>query len=184
MPCSKSLLLIFICLSISCNDVDLIDDYVPPVLRITTPFTEITLGNSYDFEASYFNNIGELIPNSQLEWESSNSEILTINSNGNAIPLKAGEVKIRVKITTTEGEILQDEISITIQSNVVLTAPEEPVEEETEEEVEEELEFLCNSYLWYSLWKKCCRCRWKLPNRGRRIQSINTSKYRKKLYSW
>jgi hypothetical protein len=107
MPCSNSLLLIFICLSISCNDVDLIDDYVPPVLRITTPFTEITLGNSYDFEASYFNNIGELIPNSQLEWESSNSEILTINSNGNAIPLKAGEVKIRVKITTTEGEILQ-----------------------------------------------------------------------------
>lgn len=120
--------------------MDLIDDYVPPVLRITTPFTEITLGNSYDFEASYFNNIGELIPNSQLEWESSNSEILTINSNGNVIPLKAGEVKIRVKITTTEGEILQDEISITIQSNVVLTAPEEPIEEETEEEVEEELE--------------------------------------------
>ena len=86
MPCSMSLLLIFICLFISCNDVYLIDDYVSPSLRNTTPFTEITLGNSYDFEVSYFNNIGELIPNSQLEWESSNSEILTINSNSNAIP--------------------------------------------------------------------------------------------------
>ena len=80
MPCSNSLLLLLICLFVSCNDVNLIDDYVPPVLRIKTPFIEITLGNSYDFEASYFNNIGELIPNSQLEWESSNSEILTINS--------------------------------------------------------------------------------------------------------
>ena len=45
-----------------------------------------------------------------------------------------------MKITTTEGEILQDEVNITIQSNVVLTTPEKPIEEETEEEVDEELE--------------------------------------------
>ena len=43
-----------------------------------------------------------------------------------------------MKITTTEGEILQDEVNITIQSNVVLTTLEKPIEEETEEELEED----------------------------------------------
>ena len=44
-----------------------------------------------------------------------------------------------MKITTTEGEILHDEININIQSNIVLTTPEEPLEDEIEEKVEEEL---------------------------------------------
>jgi len=134
MQYHKPLSLFFICLFISCTGVDLINDYVPPVLRITTPFSEITLGDSYSFEASYFNNIGEFIPNSQFEWESSDSEILTIDSNGNATPLKVGTVQIIVRTTSSEGSVLQDEINITIQSNVVLVPPEEPIEEPTEEE--------------------------------------------------
>ncbi len=134
MPYLKPFLLFFVCLFISCTDVDLIDDYLPPVLRITTPFSEITLGDSYSFEASYFNNIGEFVPNSQLEWESSDSEILTIDSHGNATPLKIGTVQIIVKTTSSEGSVLQDEINITIQSNVVLVPPEEPIEEPSEEE--------------------------------------------------
>ena len=135
MQYHKPLSLFFICLFISCTGVDLIDDYVPPVLRITTPFSEITLGDSYSFEASYFNNIGEFIPNSQFEWESSDSEILTIDSNGNATPLKVGTVQIIVRTTSSEGSVLQDEINITIQSNVVLVTPEEPMEEPSEEEL-------------------------------------------------
>ena len=34
---------LFIISFLSCGGVDLIDDYVPPSLRITTPFTELTL---------------------------------------------------------------------------------------------------------------------------------------------
>ena len=66
----------------SCGGIDLIDDYVPPVLRITTPLTQLTLGNTFQFEASYFNNVGELITNSPIEWESANTAILKVDTNG------------------------------------------------------------------------------------------------------
>mgnify|MGYP000126394543 CR=1 FL=1 len=53
----------------------------------------------------------------------------TIDSNGNATPLKVGTVQIIVRTTSSEGSVLQDEINITIQSNVVLVTPEEPMED-------------------------------------------------------
>ena len=41
--------------------VDLIDDYVPPTLRISNAVDELPIGSSFELRASYFNNVGELI---------------------------------------------------------------------------------------------------------------------------
>ena len=120
----------------SCGGIDLIDDYVPPVLRITTPLTQLTLGNTFQFEASYFNNVGELITNSPIEWESANTAILTVDTNGIVTPNATGQVQIIAKITTENGSILQDELTLSVQSNVVLEEPEivlPPAETETPE---------------------------------------------------
>jgi len=57
---------LFIISFLSCGGVDLIDDYVPPSLRITTPFTELTLGNSYTFTARYFDNVGDAVENASI----------------------------------------------------------------------------------------------------------------------
>ena len=67
-------ILFFTRLFIGCTGIDLIDDYVTPVVRITTPVTSLTVGTSFQFEARYFNVIGELTPGFELRWESSDSE--------------------------------------------------------------------------------------------------------------
>ena len=132
---------LFIISFLSCGGVDLIDDYVPPSLRITTPFTELTLGNSYTFTARYFDNVGDAVENASIQWESSHPELLQIDAQGNATPLKVGTVQIVATLTTPDGIVLTDEINLSIQSNVVLepTPPETPVEEEMEMPVEEEM---------------------------------------------
>jgi hypothetical protein len=131
MKCLNLLFYFLICLSF--GGIDLIDDYVPPVLRITT---QLTLGNTFQFEASYFNNVGELITNSPIEWESANTAILTVDTNGIVTPNATGQVQIIAKITTEDGSILQDELTLSVQSNVVLEEPEivlPPAETETPE---------------------------------------------------
>jgi hypothetical protein len=132
LPLSVLLFLLFV----ACSGVDLIDDYVAPVLRITTPVQSITLGTQFEFQASYFDNVGDRVDNPQLEWKSSNPEILEINSEGIVLPKKAGEVQVIVTLTTSEGSVLNDEIMLTIISNVIINNPE--MEEEMEEEMEME----------------------------------------------
>jgi hypothetical protein len=41
----------------SCSGVDLIDDYVPPTLRISNAVDELPIGSSFELRASYFNNV-------------------------------------------------------------------------------------------------------------------------------
>lgn len=54
----------------SCTGVDLIDDYVPPTLRIVNAIEELPLGSSFQLNASYFNAIGDRIQEAQIQWKS------------------------------------------------------------------------------------------------------------------
>ena len=65
----------------SCNVVDLIDDYVPPTLRISNAVEELHIDPSFDLRASYFNNVGEPIEEAAIQWVSLNPKIISIESN-------------------------------------------------------------------------------------------------------
>lgn len=112
------------CTLLSCSGIDLIDDFVPPAIRITTPVTTLTIGSNFQFEASYFNNVGELSQGKNLRWESSNPDLLEIDSQGNAIPKQMGLVTITVKVTLEEGNEISAQIDLEIKSNIILI-PEE-----------------------------------------------------------
>ena len=96
----------FLSTPIGCTGIDLVDDYVPPVVRITTPVTSLTVGTNFQFEARYFNVIGEFTPGFELQWESSDSDLLDIDAEGNVIPKKEGTVTITVRVTSEEGKEL------------------------------------------------------------------------------
>jgi len=51
--------LVFFYFIIGCSGVDYIDDYVPPTVRIINPVQSLTVGSEFQFEARYFNVIGE-----------------------------------------------------------------------------------------------------------------------------
>ena len=122
---------VFFLLLFCCTGVDLIDDYIPPIVRITTTSTSIPIGKTFTFEASYFNNVGQPVEGAQIEWISSNPTLLDVASNGLSNPLKTGNAIIIAQILTEDGMVLKDSLSITIYSNVVFKEEEEEEEEET-----------------------------------------------------
>ena len=131
----KPTLVLFLLLFSFCTGIDLIDDYVPAVIRITSPTKTLPLGRSITFEATYFNNVGMPILDAPIIWISSDPEILSVNAQGQGNPLKEGSVSITAQIVTEEGTTLSDKLTIAITSNVIL---EEMVEEPQVEEPQEE----------------------------------------------
>lgn len=131
----KPTLVLFLLLFSYCTGIDLIDDYVPAVIRITSPIKTLPLGRSITFEATYFNNVGMPILDAPIIWISSDPEILSVNAQGQGNPLKEGSVSITAQIVTEEGTTLSDKLTIAITSNVIL---EEMVEEPQVEEPQEE----------------------------------------------
>jgi hypothetical protein len=124
IPLLFALLLVFY----FCSGIDLIDDYIPPDVRITTPLSSMTIGTSVHLKASYFNNVGDHIQDASIKWISSNSEIITIDPDGIATPHKEGVVELIAQITTEDNELIQDIIRVTVISNVKLVT--DPVENE------------------------------------------------------
>ena len=107
----------------SCIGEDVNDDFVEPVLRITNPVTSFSSGNNYVFEVKYFDNLGDPVENVDLIWESSDTDVLTINNKGEAIAKSPGEVTVTIKVNTEEGLIILNEYNITITNNVVTDPP-------------------------------------------------------------
>jgi len=124
IPTSIALAFLF---AFSCIGEDIIDDFVEPVLRITNPVTSFSSGANYVFEVKYFDNVGDPVENVDLIWESSDTDVLTINNKGEAIAKSPGNVTITVKVNTEEGLTVLNEYNITITNNVVTDPP--PVEE-------------------------------------------------------
>ncbi len=135
LPIKPTAVLSLLLLLSFCTGVDLIDDYVPPVIRITSSTTSIPVGKAITFEASYFNNVGMQIDEASIVWSSANPEILTVDAQGQGNPLKEGQVTIIAQIKTEEGTTLTDTITLVVTPNVILEEKEEdPPAEEPQEQ--------------------------------------------------
>ena len=79
---------------ISCIGTDILEvEMVEPELRITTPFSSIKVGEEVQFEAVYFNDLGN-IEEADILWSSSDNNIITIDNQGLAMALNPGNVLI------------------------------------------------------------------------------------------
>ncbi|WP_010135277.1 Ig-like domain-containing protein [Ochrovirga pacifica] len=84
----------------SCIQEDLVNDYVEPEFRIDTenPIPErIGLDNTYQFTASFFNDVGQQT-NVPITWTSSNTGVITINSQGLATAVGTGQSVITASV--------------------------------------------------------------------------------------
>ncbi len=89
MKTSIPILLFAILLFQSCIGDDVIMDEVDPVIRITNPIDSIGLNSTYQFEFMYLNNVGQeetVTPT----WNSSDTDVVTIDQNGLLQPLAIG----------------------------------------------------------------------------------------------
>ena len=104
----------------SCIGEDIIDDSVDETIRIDNPVVNLEIGSTYQFEATYFNNVGQ-IEEAPIIWSSSDESIIEITQNGLATGITEGMI-------TVSAAVIQDEVNV-ISTNE-LTVVEESIEDE------------------------------------------------------
>lgn len=110
--------LVFFLLS-SCIKDDIVFDTVDPVLRITSSVDSIALNTTFQLDFNYLNNVGQQETVNAI-WSSANPAIISVNNNGLATGLQVGTTILSVSYEN-EGTTLQDDITITVGDNTVIT---------------------------------------------------------------
>lgn len=103
---------------ISCIGDDFLDDRVDERISVNNPIGEIQVNDSYQLEATFFNNIGQ--PETiNLNWSSSDTSIATVSPQGLLNAIAVGEVVIRISATLLDGTIVEESQPITVIAEVV-----------------------------------------------------------------
>jgi len=96
-----------------CIGTDIVDEIIVPVnLSISRTTDSIQLGNSFRFEADYFNEFGQIEP-AEIKWFSSDPSIISINSAGEGEGLAIGSSYLRAEYLS-----LVDSVKVVVGINV------------------------------------------------------------------
>ena len=115
----------------SCIGDDFIDDRIDPVLRIDNTIDSLQVGTDYQFEFTYFNNVGQT-SDAEVVWESSDPNIISITSMGLASAIQEGDVELIATVIGTEDQTSQsfmvsagaattETVSSTVRNGVIQT---------------------------------------------------------------
>lgn len=91
----KQILAILLAGLSGCIGTDIIDDEMEEKIIIENPIMELKVGETHQFSAKYFNNIGQQEP-ATFVWTSSDESIVSIDNSGLATAVTAGKVNINV----------------------------------------------------------------------------------------
>lgn len=80
----------------SCIGNDYIDDFVEPVIRIENTPSSIKVGESYQLEYDFFNNVGKKENGAQFILSSSDETIITVQNSGLLQAVSKGNSTIRI----------------------------------------------------------------------------------------
>lgn len=111
-------MLMVVLLFASCIQDDIIDDRVDEQIRFDNPITEIQLGDSYQLETSFFNNVG-MVETASFLYSSSNPGVAQVSSTGLLHTVALGTTTIRAQVTLTNGSTIMDSFELSIVENEV-----------------------------------------------------------------
>ena len=118
------MILIFGLLALNgCIGDDIIEDRVDPVVRISNAIDTLKNGTSYQFEATFFDQVGkeEMI---DLNWSSSDEHIISISASGVAMALQTGNALISVEGLAPSGEEVSDEVLVEVGEETIVSITE------------------------------------------------------------
>ena len=109
-----------------CIGDDVIMDSVPERLSISNGVDSIQINTTYQFEADYFNNIGQLAAR-DISWISTNETVLSIDNQGLATGNELGGVTIIASVVLEDNSTLEDELTlwVTEGETVIIDPPTE-----------------------------------------------------------
>ncbi|MFC4722954.1 Ig-like domain-containing protein [Geojedonia litorea] len=97
----------------SCIGKDFIDDEVSPEVRILNPVDQIAVSETYQFNATYFNRVGQAeITN--ISWSSSVESVATIDANGLLTGISEGQTIIKAIVLLNNNSSVEAETTVTI----------------------------------------------------------------------
>ena len=103
----------------SCVGDDFLEDFVNQSLRITSSVDTLEINTEFQFSKMYLNNIGqeEIV---DVNWSSSDTDIIEIDQNGLATAKEKGTATISVEFDSGEA-ILKDSTQVVIGETTVVT---------------------------------------------------------------
>jgi len=104
----------------SCIKEDILDDFVPPVLRINNPVDTIGADGTYQLDVSYFNSVGMLDETIPVWWSSSDESIATISDDGLITPVTSGEFTVKIEVQEDDAVWVESK-DINIGESTVVT---------------------------------------------------------------
>ena len=113
------LLALFIFFS-SCIGDDIVMDAIEERLSFSTTITSLKLGESFQLEAKYFDNIG-MEQTANISWESSNPAIISVDDKGLITALALGSASISATTEVVAGNILQADMLIDVTEDETTT---------------------------------------------------------------
>lgn len=113
-----SVFLLLSLFGIGCIGDDVILDEVAERFDISATIDSLQIENTYQFDATFFNNIGVEMERT-IDWTSSDENVLSIDATGLATGIGAGTAKVFAVVETASGEILSDETTIIVTEEEV-----------------------------------------------------------------
>jgi hypothetical protein len=102
----------------SCIGEDIINDEIAPEVRILNPIQSIAVSETHQYNARYFNNIGEE-EETTISWSVLDQSIATITPNGLITGITTGETTVNAFVTSSNGTVIEDSVVITITMDTV-----------------------------------------------------------------
>lgn len=113
----KFIFLLLLFLLNSCVGTDIIADFVEERLEIANEVQVLALGTTHTFQASFLNNIG-IAEEQDIIWSSSNTNIITIESNTGLAEAKVVGTALIVATINNESYTISDTLSIDVRSSI------------------------------------------------------------------
>ena len=107
-----------------CIGDDVIFDTVPEAIRILNPVDSLTVGDTYQFEARFTNNIGQTEVKNVL-WSSSDTEVMTVDDTGLATAVAEGKATLAAEVLLDGQMPVSDAIEVVVSKEEVINDPPE-----------------------------------------------------------
>ena len=116
----EKLLLFAVLLTLAgCIGDDIVDDFVPPAMKITNPVDTLGLGETWQFEAMFTNNIGreEALP---VIWSANKPDVLSMSAAGLATGVAKGTATVAAEVNYN-GELVRAELEVVVAEETVVS---------------------------------------------------------------
>ncbi|QMU65057.1 MAG: hypothetical protein GKR88_12675 [Flavobacteriaceae bacterium] len=116
------LLLLILTTFYNCIENDFLNDRVDERISFNNPVNQILLNETYQLMATFFNNVGQQ-ETANFIWSSSQPSVISISDSGLITALAEGSAVISVRVISTTGTTISQELNIMVTNTPVDNDP-------------------------------------------------------------